>query len=178
MNQVSAELAECDLKTIEDQTINFSTIYQRQTTLIFFVRHFGCLFCRERVASLAEALPLLTTHHLNAVVIGNGHPYMAEGFVEELQLPLSVYCDRKGEAYRLAGMQRNFGLNVTSVKHAWRSYRAGNRQHKVSGDVWQQGGVLAVNPAGQVLEAIADQSAGDYIDIPKLVERVVLSGLT
>ena len=176
MNQVSAELAECDLKTIEDQTIKFSTIYQHQTTLIVFVRHFGCIFCRERVASLAETLPLLESHHLNAVVIGNGHPYMAEGFVEELQLPFSVYCDRKGEAYRLAGMQRNFGLNVSSVKHAWRSYRAGNRQHKVSGDVWQQGGVLVANTAGQVLEVIADQSAGDYIDIPGLIEKVALLG--
>ena len=89
MNMIDPELARCTLKTIEDQSIEFSSLYRDQTTLIFFVRHFGCIFCRERVTSLAQALPLLTPHGLNAVVIGNGHPYMAQGFVDEL---LIIFC--------------------------------------------------------------------------------------
>ena len=177
MNMIAPELARCTLKTLEDQSIEFSSLYRDQTTLIFFVRHFGCIFCRERVTSLAQALPLLTPHGLNAVVIGNGHPYMAQGFVDELQLPFEVYSDREAQAYQLAGMQRNFGLNVTSVKHAWRSYRSGNRQTGVKGDPWQQGGVIVVNTEGQVIETLSDKSAGDYIDIPALVDRVVQSGL-
>ena len=102
---------------------------------------------------------------------------MAKGFVEELQLPFPVYSDHEGQAYQFAGMQRSFGLNVASVKDAWRSYRAGNRQRKVAGDVWQQGGVLAVNTRGQIIELQADKSAGDYIDIPALVSRIADSGL-
>ena len=177
MNHISPELAQCTLKTIEDQSILFSSLYQDQPTLIFFVRHFGCIFCRERVESLKETLPLLDTHHLKAVVIGNGTAYMAQHFVDELQLPFEVYTNREAQAYHLAGMQRNFGLNVTSIKHAWRSYRGGNRQSGIKGDPWQQGGVIVVNTEGQVIETQQDQNAGDYIDIPALIERVVQSGL-
>ena len=176
MNTITPELAQCTLKTIEDQPVEFASLYRDQTTLIFFVRHFGCIFCRERVAALKEALPLLAPHNLNAVVIGNGHAYMAQSFVDELQLPFEVYSDREAHAYRLAGMQRNFGLNIGSIKHAWRSYKSGSRQGSTAGDVWQQGGVIVVNTEGQVIETQADQSAGDYIDIPALVDRVTGSG--
>ena len=177
MNQITPELAQCPLQTTTDQTIEFSSLYHGQSTLIFFVRHFGCIFCRERVASLTHSLPLLASHQLRAAVIGNGPSYMAQGFVEELQLPFPVYCDPQGQAYTLAGMQRNFGLNLSSIKHALRSYRAGHRQKKIAGDIWQQGGVMAVNSTGRIIEIQADQSAGDYIDIPALVNRIVHSGL-
>ena len=177
MNTVTPELARCNLKTIEGETISFSSLYRDQTTLIFFVRHFGCIFCRERVSSLAHAQSILDAQQLKAVVIGNGHPHMAKSFVEELGLVFPVFCDQEGTAYRLAGMRRNFGLNLSSIKDAWRSYQSGYRQHKTAGDVWQQGGVLVVNSEGTILEACADQSAGEYIDIPQLIDRIAMSKL-
>ena len=169
MNNISNELAKCTVKTIDDELIPFSSLYTGHTTFIFFVRHFGCIFCRERVSSLRNALTLLESHQFRACVVGNGTPNAAADFVDHLELPFPVYCDREGHAYRLAGMQRNFGLNLSSVKDAWRSYQSGHRQNKPAGDVWQQGGVIVVTPNGQVLATIADQSAGDYIDIPDLV---------
>ena len=172
MNQVSTELAQCTLNTLDHQTISFASLYQDCPTLIFFVRHFGCIFCRERVASLTEALPLIESHGFKAIVIGNGTSYMAEAFVEELKLSVSVYTDQEGQAYTLAGMQRSFGLNLSSVKHAWRSFKSGHRQGKTAGNVWQQGGVLVVKPGGVILEQKADQTAGDYIDIDALVKRI------
>ena len=172
MNKVSEELANCMLTTIKDESMSFSSIYADRPTLIFFVRHFGCIFCRERVSSLKEALPLLESHQLGACVIGNGSTDVAADFVDHLELPFPVYCDREGSAYRLAGMQKSFGLNLSSVKDAWRSYQAGHRQHKISGNVWQQGGVIVVNSKGVILEVRADQSAGDYIDIHGLVNRL------
>ena len=175
MTQISSELAQCTLSTIDQQKVTFATLYQDHPTLIFFVRHFGCIFCRERVASLTQALPLLESHHLKAVVIGNGTPHMAQAFVDELKLPFPVYTDQQGDAYTLAGMQRMFGLNLASVKHAWRSYKAGNRQGKIAGNIWQQGGVMPITENGNILEVLADQSAGDYIDIEALVNRVVIT---
>ena len=173
MNLIPSELATCTLQTINHQSLLFSELYQSQTTLIFFVRHFGCIFCRERVTSIAQNIALFERHQLHAVVIGNGTSLMAEDFVKELKLSIPVYTDQKGQAYTLAGMKRNFGLNLSSVKDAWRSYKAGNRQGKVAGDVWQQGGVLVVDPQGHILEQHADQNAGEYIDLPALVGRIV-----
>ena len=172
MSDISNELAQCTVKTIEDKLVPFSSLYMGQTTFIFFVRHFGCIFCRERVSSLKDALHLFESNKFRVCVVGNGTPKAAADFIDYLELPFSVYCDRDGHAYSLAGMQRNFGLNLSSVKDAWRSYQSGHRQDKIAGDVWQQGGVIVVSSIGKVLATIADKSAGDYIDIPSLVSKI------
>ena len=122
---------------------------------------------------LSSERSLSSSHKLKACVVGNGDTDYAIDFVDRLELPFPVYVDLGGDAYRLAGMQRNFGLRLSTIKDAWRSYQAGNRQHKTGGDVWQQGGVLVVTPEGVVLEARADKTAGEYINIPKLIEEVM-----
>lgn len=173
MNQISADLAHCILTTIDNKKVSFESLYAEETTLIFFVRHFGCIFCRERVSSLLRALPLLESQPIKVCVVGNGDIDYASDFVEQLALPFPVYCDLEGDAYRLAGMQRNFGLKLSTLKDAWRSYQSGHRQHKTAGNVWQQGGVLVVTPKGTLLETHADKSAGEYMNIPEFIERVI-----
>ncbi len=172
MNTVSHELAATTVLNRSGDPVRFGDLYCDATTLIVFVRHFGCIFCRERIAELTEAVPLLAEAGVQTVVIGNGTALMANAFAEELALDVPLYTDPSRKTYELAGMQRNFGLGLKTVGHALRSWRSGHRQGPVAGDVWQQGGVLVVNPDSRILEAYYDRGAGDYIDLANVVERL------
>ena len=172
MEKVSEALKAATVLDNSGQTVSFGSLHRGQTTLIVFVRHFGCIFCRERISELTAAIDELKTLGIKSVIVGNGTPYMAEAFVQSLDLEVPLFTDPSRKTYALAGMQRNFGLGLKTVSQALRSWRSGYRQGAVAGDVWQQGGILLIDEHDHVLEAHHDEGAGDYIDLKALIARM------
>ena len=172
MRKVSPALASATVLSRSGEPVVFEKLYQGNTTLVVFVRHFGCKFCRERIAQLGATTSALDALGVKTCVVGNGTPLMAESFAEDLNLTIPLYTDPSRKTYALAGMNRKFGLGVASIGHALRSWRSGHRQGAVAGDVWQQGGLLAITPDGTVLESHEDEGAGDYIDLDGIVARL------
>ena len=126
----------------QGQVHRIGDIWAHQPTVLVFVRHFGCIFCRERISELKSVLPEIETMGAKAVVIGCGTALMAEDFVESFGVDVPVYTDPSREVFLLAGMKRKFGLGLATVGGAIRAAKAGARQGKTQGDPWQQGGVL------------------------------------
>ena len=172
MEKVSDELAACRLFALDGSDVAFRTLVEGKRTLVVFVRHFGCIFCRSRLAKLRQHNRALTAADVNVVVIGNGTVPMAEAFVEETGLDVPLYTDPTRQAYREAGMRRNFGLGPRAVLQAARAYAGGQRQGKTAGDVWQQGGVLLINAEGCIDYYLADTGAGDSIDFGHLMDKI------
>ena len=172
MDRISDDLASATVLSADGTVVPFCSLYTARRTVVVFVRHFGCIFCRERIAGLTDAIGNLRQIGVDAVVIGNGTPLMAADFAETLDLELPLFTDPSRRTYALAGMKRNFGLNLNSVGHALRSMRGGHRQGAVAGDPWQQGGLIVVDPDGTVIEHHQDRDAGTYIDLNALTERL------
>ena len=173
MERIDAHLADATILNTVGDALPFSNLYAEQTTLVVFVRHFGCIFCRERLADLAEALPLLEAHGMGAVAIGNGTPLMAEAFSETLKVDIPIYTDPSRDIFKKAEMKRNFGLGFATIKQGLRSWKAGHRQGAVAGDPWQQGGCLLIRPDGLILAAERDHRAGDIIDFQTTVRQAI-----
>ncbi len=169
MAVVSKELADATLLTISGDAVAFSSLYADRPTMLTFVRHYGCIFCRERVGSIESAEPLLRANDMGVAVIGNGTAPMARAFSEEVGINWPLFTDPGRRVFELAGMRRNFGLGLKSVSQAWRSWRGGYRQGPVQGDPWQQGGILLIAPSGQILASQIDSGAGEYIDVEALI---------
>ena len=146
-----------ELRTIGD-------IRKKRAGVIVLVRHFGCIFCRQRVAQLVQEAENQSHLNLCSLVIGNGTPLMAADFVEHHNIQTPVYTDPSRKVYTELGMHRRFGLNYQTLKQSLTAYKAGHRQTKVQGDVWQQGGVVTFDRSGQVIFRAADKEAGS--DIP------------
>lgn len=106
------------------------------------------------------------------MAIGNGTPAMAKDFVEKFSIRTPVYTDPERNSYALAGLKRNFGLGLRSLKAGTRAMSKGFIQGRTRGDPWQQGGALLVDTAGQVRWRHVDQGAGDHTDPQTMLAAV------
>ena len=104
-------------------------------------------------------------HRANAelYVIGNGTPSFIAGFRDETGFTGAVYTDPSLEVYKAAELKRSVArtLDPRSLGKAFRAFRDGQRQGRTQGDAWQQGGVLAVAPSGEVRCHHASDRPGD-----------------
>ena len=88
MQSVSSELKTSMLNTMDGRQIPFEALYQDCTTAVVFVRHFGCIFCRERIDELSQHLPRIQASGGHAVIIGVGSAAMAAGFADAFKTPI------------------------------------------------------------------------------------------
>lgn len=105
------------------------------------------------------------------VVVGNGAPWMAKAFVDEIGLTTPVLTDPSLASYRLAGLKRGVMamLSPRMALHAARAMRAGFRQTATRGDALQLGGVLVIEKGGRILYTHVDREPGDVADVRAVV---------
>ena len=158
----------------EGAPVELGTLWRDRIAVLVYVRHFGCLLCREQVSRLSRIVPELRALGANVVVVGSGRPQFARAFREDLALDVPILVDPDLVSYRAAGMQRTLRATVSLglLKNAWRAYRAGHRQRAVEGDPWQQGGVLVLGPGDRDVYTYISQVAGDHPDEAEIVAAV------
>ena len=95
--------------------------------------------------------------------IGNGSPSFIAGCRETTGFTGPVYTDPSLAAYQVAQLKRSVlrtfdprGLGATI-----KAFRNGQRQGRVQGDPWQQGGVLVVEKGGAIAYQQTSERAGD-----------------
>ncbi len=121
------------------------------------------MFCREQAARFDTARADFEAIGAKVVAIGNGTPAMARDFVQQFELKLPVYTDPSRASFRAAGLKRNFGIGIATLRKAVGTLRGGFRQGRVQGDPWQQGGLLVIAADGQVLFEHVDAGAGRHV---------------
>ncbi|MBA3458378.1 MAG: AhpC/TSA family protein [Deltaproteobacteria bacterium] len=86
-------------------------------------------------------------------VIGNGSPSFIEGFRAETKWTGPIYTDPSLAVYKAAELKRGVTktLNPFALGGTVKAFMNGNRQGRVQGDAWQQGGALVIAPDGAVL---------------------------
>ena len=128
------------------------------------------MFCRERVARLGALQQSLDHLGVGLFAIGNGAAWMAQTFVEDYSPSYPIFTDPSRESFKLAGMQRRVGLSLKSLQRGRRAMAEGHRQGATRGDVLQQGGVILLEPSGQVAFRHIDSEAGEQVDLDALME--------
>ena len=131
--------------------------------IMVFVRHFGCIFCRQRIAELVQQTHQFKDTEIAVWVVGNGTAAMANDFINTHSIDRPVFTDPSRRIYRELGMKRKIGLNLKSVSRAIAAFKDGHRQTQVQGDPWQQGGVVVFDSTGHVTLCVPDNEAGSEI---------------
>jgi len=114
---------------------------------------------------LRDATPEVHARGAELVVVGCGNRHFAQGFREALKLETPLYVDTERASYRALGMRRVSPLGFLTPKvmrNFWRALKAGFRQGRAQGNVWQLGGVLVVRPDGAVAFQYLSSEAGDH----------------
>jgi hypothetical protein len=139
-----------------------------QPLLIVFLRHFGCTFCREALADLAEARQRIESRGTRLVLVHMSSDEDAAAFFAGYGLAdVTRVSDPDRELYRAFDLRRGTLRQLFGARVWWRGWRAGVRDgHGVGvlqGDGLQMPGAFLVS-RGRIVHACRHESAADRPD--------------
>ena len=105
------------------------------------------------------------------VIIGNGAPSFIEGFREQTKYDGPLYTDPTLTAYKAAELKRGVTktLDPRALGNTIGAFMRGNRQGRVQGDAWQQGGTLVVATDGTVKWHQTSDRPGDNATVEQIL---------
>lgn len=147
----------------DGREIHLGQLWAERTAVLVFVRHFGCLFCREQIAALRPLQEPIRVLGAELVLIGHGTVAQARAFRDEAH-PIPLFTDPTRQAYCAVGMRRSWRSVLTAgvLKRSLRARQRGFHQSSVAGDPFQQGGVVIVEPTGVERYRFISREAGDH----------------
>lgn len=160
-------LAHCKVLDAESEPIQVGKLWQKQTAILVFLRHFGCIACRAHAEQVCENRQSLEGSGGKIYFIGNGQPSAIQGFKEQTGIKdIPIYTDPSLESFYSAGFHRGFfkAHNFKAIKNAVGLMKEGHRQGTVSkenGNISQLGGVLVVHQDGKVPYHYISETLGD-----------------
>ncbi len=139
--------------------------------LLVFLRHFGCIFCRETVADLraqAEAADFPPV-----LFFFQGAPIEGKAFLRRYWPRARAVSDPDAVFYRAFGIDRG-GLIQMFRPAVWsaqsRARAKGHENGERSGDIWMMPGVFLVRD-GRIVWTHEYRHAGDHPDFARVPER-------
>jgi peroxiredoxin len=135
---------------------------------VVFLRHFGCIFCREHAVRLRKSYEEFTRRDLAVLAIGLGSAENARGFAEWLKLPYPVLAAPDTEIYAAWGLGQTTGadmLNPALVKAGVRALTQRVTQGRATGDSKQLPGTFLVSPESVVLWSHVAKHPGDIAPV-------------
>jgi peroxiredoxin len=95
--------------TVQDETgaaVPFKGLWAERTVVLAFVRHLGCIFCRQQVAGLTKRLPEIERRGATLVVAPRARAHRP--FRQATGYAGALYVDRSGRV-PTAGLVRGWG---------------------------------------------------------------------
>src|SRR5258705_8437622 len=84
--------------------VSLGGFWVKRPVVLAFVRHLGCIFCRQQVARLSKRLPEIERRGGTLVVVGPAKPEHIKGFRESTGYQGALFVDPALRAFRTAGL--------------------------------------------------------------------------
>ena len=125
------------LQTIDGTQVQLAQFWGERRTLLFFVRHLGCVFCREQLASLRERYADIQALGAQAVVITPTDVGSTARFTHDMRLPFPVLSDLRRRSFVAYGLYEAPLAEIIEPTVLLRTMRE-----------WTRGNIAAINPLG------------------------------
>ena len=161
------ELGDVTLPEAEGTSVRLGTLWQREQVLLVHLRHFGCLFCRDRVEKLIGYRDYLKRMATRLVAIGTGSVKHALGFKQHFGIDWPLLVDEWLDSYRLVGVQEGKCIDWLSpsvVRASLTAIRAGSMHGRLGKAPTFLGATHLIRPGGAV--AFAWLNAEFHDDAP------------
>jgi peroxiredoxin len=152
---IGAPAADVALQLPDGSRVQLAQYWQRSPALLFFVRHVGCVFCREQVRLLARRHDELRSRGVEVVAVVPTDAVNAGRFARGMHLPFAVLADLPRFAFAAYGLyEAPIGeiLQPEVLLRTGREWLRGNvgRINPFSSSFTQLGGVFVVDTGGTV----------------------------
>jgi hypothetical protein len=148
--------------------------------VIVWLRHFGCVFCREQVAEIRGKRADIEALGGGIVFVGNGTARAAGWFQKKFAADSVVLTDPELLTYKAIGARS--GVLSTLGPSAWgaglRAFRSGSRQSTTKGDAFQQGGLVVMAPGNRVVYQHISRAAGDHAPVADVLAALETAAST
>jgi len=161
--------------TTTGQPYALQNAWQTSPVLLVFLRHFGCIFCRELLGKLEQHQVAIIEAGLKLVVIGLGDPDQAQQVCGQLVPNAVCLSNKSGEAYTAYGFKTGSLMQLAGpqvMSSAVRAARAGYFQGETTGDISQLGGLFVVDQSGYIRLSFYSRYAGDQPDLTTILESI------
>ncbi len=142
------------------EQVPLSSLYAEKPLALVFVRHFGCVFCRDHMKELS---PL---NDLNIVYGAMGTPEQAEEIKALIKSPHRFISDPNRELYRAFEVKAGRPLQVLNFRtfaKGMQAVKRGVKFAKPESDPWQLGGTFVIDTSGKVQFAHYAKDAADNL---------------
>ncbi len=127
---------------------NLGIISEEQPVLIVFLRHFGCVFCKEALSDLAEKRSIIEGKKVRIVFVHMAADEMAETYFKRYELEgITHISDADQRYYAAFGVTRGSFSQLYGLRTWTRGYAASKKGHKLElaqalGDSTQMPGIF------------------------------------
>jgi peroxiredoxin len=178
--EVGSQAPDTQLTDTEGRTVRLSGYWTAQPTVLVFLRHFGCTFCREQVAQLRREYARFREAGVEIVCVAQGDPKTGKAFSIFFDLPFPLLvCGDDLAVYQAYGLERGTLGQLFGLRSWTRGVRATLQGHligKLAGDGFQMPGVFIVDRLGTIRYAHRHTDATDNPTPEELLRAV--QGLT
>jgi hypothetical protein len=153
---------------------NLERLAAEQRVLLVFLRHFGCTFCRETMADLANDRAAIEASGTKIVIVHMVDSEMASQMLSVYGLDdLSHISDINKELYNRFGIQKADFRAFFGLKNWWRAFVAGilkgHLVGKPAGDPFQMPGVVLFHKQ-RIINNFVYKYISDRPDFVKLTQ--------
>jgi peroxiredoxin len=142
--------------------------------LVVFLRHGGCIFCREALRDIARSRHSIEQRGTRIVLVHMGESEIIERALRKYKLSLiDRICDPMQELYRAFGLNRGTLLQLFGWKVLWRSMLVGPLHgfHPKTADASQMPGVFLIERS-TIIRRFRHRTAADRPDYRMLCDPI------
>jgi peroxiredoxin len=168
---------ECALSQSGESLVKMS---EASTVLLAFLRHAGCVFCREALGEIAGARRSIGATGARIVLVHMGDSQAIEKLVEKYGLlGVDRIYDREQKLYRGFGLNSGKLRQFFSPKVLWRAFHAGVLSRhgigRLSADSSQMPGLVLIENSS-IVRRFRHQTAADRPDYAGICAPPAKSG--
>ncbi|KNZ80766.1 hypothetical protein J132_04271 [Termitomyces sp. J132] len=168
--------------------VTFGSLFEKQKTIVVFIRHFFCGSFVEQLASIPH--DILDKADVKLAVVGCGDWQPIQSYANTTKFSGPIYADPSRSLYRALGMnieklegtppvqQRKSYLTTGPLKNAMKSIWKGPLKHPnllgKQGNISQLGGDFVLGPGLICSFAWRMQHTEDHVEIAELLEKAGL----
>lgn len=148
------------------ETVDLCQLYSERPLVLVFLRHFGCIFCREQIAELRKY------PNENIVFVSMGTIKEAADFRAKMECPQVIISDPGKQLYDAFGLRKGgVGqiLNSQVMRRSFRLLAQGQRQGMPTNDPFILAGVFRVDIDGEVSYSHFSKDASDNLPGEEIV---------